>query len=99
MSLLEKTGEIKDPFDVVLMDGPHIAYRAYHSLAEFVAGGIKSGMGYGVLKMLRRIKRVYSPQRIIFCWEGRNNWRKVKYKWYKSNRTVPDKEYIYQVRD
>jgi len=96
---LERTGEEKNPYDIVLIDGSHMAYRAYHSLAEFTTGGMKSGMGYGVLKMLDRVKKIYTPERIIFCWEGHHNWRRLKYKWYKADRDTPDKEYIYQVHD
>lgn len=87
-------------FDIVLIDGPHMAFRAFYAFSEFTTyGGTKSGVGYGVLKMLDRIRKTYTPRRIIFCWGGKHNWRKRKYEWYKSSRFEPEKEYITQVHD
>lgn len=45
-----------------------------------------------VLMSIRKICRQFRPNRIIFCQEGFNNWRKEAFETYKSNRAVNREE-------
>ena len=79
--------------DLVLIDGSSYLYRAFHALPPLTnSKGVPTGAVYGVLNMLLKFLREYSPARIavVFDAPGRT-FRDELFAEYKANRPpMPD---------
>lgn len=72
------------PYDLVLVDSMNMAGRM--DWIDLSFGGHSTGMLYGFAKFILDTKTRWPGARIVFLWEGANQWRRRKYSFYKSNR-------------
>lgn len=84
-------------FDYLLIDGRHLLWRssdAFKNLAvEIYDEMVGTGGMYGFISILKRVHQRYGGK-VIICWEGANNFRKVLYPEYKGNRKPLTEEMI-----
>ncbi len=77
----------------ILIDGSSYLFRAYHALPPLTnTQGMPTGAIYGVLNMLRKLIKDYTPTHIAVVFDSKTkNFRHHLYPAYKANRTVmPD---------
>jgi len=77
----------------ILVDGSSYLYRAYHALPPLTnAQGQATGAIYGVVNMLRRLIRDYTPERVAIVFDAKGKtFRNDLYCDYKANRPpMPD---------
>ncbi|MCG8381224.1 MAG: DNA polymerase I [Gammaproteobacteria bacterium] len=78
---------------LVLIDGSSYLYRAFHALPNLTnREGQPTGAIYGVLNMVRRLLKDYSPTHIAIVFDAKGkNFRHALYEDYKANRPpMPD---------
>lgn len=78
---------------LVLVDGSSYLFRAFHALPPLTtASGQPTGAIYGVLNMLRRLLKDYSPEAIAIVFDPKGgSFRNRLYAEYKANRAeMPD---------
>ncbi len=85
----------KDPSEapLILVDGSSYLYRAFHALPPLTtSGGQPTGAIHGVLNMLQRLKKDYSPTHMAVVFDAKGKtFRDDIYKEYKANRPpMPD---------
>jgi DNA polymerase-1 len=79
--------------DLVLIDGSSYLYRAFHALPPFSnSRGEPTGAVFGVLNMLQKFLKEYSPQRIAVVFDAAGKtFRDELFAEYKSHRPpMPD---------
>lgn len=84
---------------LVLVDGSHYLFRAYHALPELKNDkGEQTGAIYGVISMLRKLIRGYSPDyfAVVFDAKGKT-FRNDLYADYKANRPEMPEELAAQI--
>jgi DNA polymerase-1 len=78
----------------LIVDANSLITRSFHAFPE---NEEKTWAIYGFLNMLLDIVKKYNPKTIHFCFDDRDNWRKVFYPEYKCNRK-PKPEFLpYQI--
>lgn len=82
----------------LLVDGNNLAFRVHFVHPYLRSGSIFTGVIYGTLTTLLKVKSEYKDSRIIFCWDSRENPRKKICPTYKGNRTThtPDRKKIFE---
>ena len=77
---------------IYLVDGSAYVYRAYHSHNLSTSSGEPTGAVYGVVSMLKRIIRDYSPDYLVVVFDAKGKtFRDDIYPHYKENRPpMPD---------
>lgn len=81
----------KAPF--ILVDGSSYLYRAYHAMPPLTnAEGLATGAIYGVINMLRKLLRDYTPQHVAVVFDAKGKtFRNDLYSEYKATRPpMPD---------
>ncbi|RKZ80323.1 MAG: DNA polymerase I, partial [Gammaproteobacteria bacterium] len=81
----------KAPF--ILVDGSSYLYRAYHAMPSLTnAEGLATGAIYGVINMLRKLLRDYTPQHVAVVFDAKGKtFRNDLYSEYKATRPpMPD---------
>lgn len=88
----------KAPF--VLVDGSSYLFRAYHALPPLTnAAGEPTGAVYGVINMIRRLLKDYSPTHIAVVFDDKGKtFRSDIYKDYKANRPPMPDELASQIK-
>lgn len=71
---------------VLLVDWSNLAMRNLFSTPYDPTDEVFAGWRNRTLASLGYLLRDHSPDRVIFCLEGHNNWRKDYYPEYKANR-------------
>ena len=76
----------KSPF--ILVDGSSYLYRAFHALPPLTnAAGEPTGAMYGVINMLRRLLKDYSPEHVAVIFDAKGKtFRNDLYAEYKAHR-------------
>lgn len=89
---------LMSPF--ILVDGSSYLFRAYHALPPLTnSKGMPTGAIYGVLNMLRRLIKDYSPTHIAVVFDSKSkNFRHALYPAYKANRTVMPNDLQMQIQ-
>ncbi len=85
---------------LILVDGSSYLFRAYHALPPLTnSKGQPTGAIYGVINMLRRLKKDYSTENfaVIFDPKGKT-FRNDLYKEYKANRDKMPDELVGQIK-
>lgn len=72
------------PYSLILVDSMNMAGRM--DWIDLSFDGHQTGMLYGFAKFVLETKIKWPGARIIFLWEGSNQWRRRKYPFYKANR-------------
>ena len=85
----------KDPSaaPLILVDGSSYLYRAFHALPPLTtSGGQPTGAIHGVLNMLQRLRKDYSPTHMAVVFDAKGKtFRDDIYQEYKANRPpMPD---------
>jgi len=94
-----------EPCGLLLVDGEHLAYRAFHAyygpkkMNPTTTKGRSTAVAYGVLTMLKRKLTELNPRMTVICWGGKRAdlWRTTVYKEYKGDREVQDPELYKQI--
>ena len=75
---------------LILVDGSSYLFRAYHALPPLTnAKGMPTGAIYGVINMLRRLLKDYSPTHMAVVFDPKGpTFRHELYPTYKANRQV-----------
>src|SRR5665213_2963528 len=87
---------------IVLVDMMNLAYRAVFAHQGLQFNGRPTGLFYGVLNTVQRLRtKLGDNHRFVFCWDRRPsisqkpNWRYAIFPRYKESRTPnPDLEYV-----
>ncbi len=78
---------------VAIIDGNHLAFRAFCALNLATATGKGTSVIYGVLEMLNNFIEEYKPAGLIVCWDyGKSEYRKKVYEGYKASRVAKTEE-------
>jgi len=72
------------PYSLILVDSMNMAGRM--DWIDLSFDGHRTGMLYGFAKFVLETKVKWPGARIIFLWEGSNQWRRRKYPFYKAKR-------------
>lgn len=91
----------KESTDVLIVDGDHMAFRAFHVFGTLCTQTAKmSGVVYGVLSMLRTQLERMAPRQIILTWgtDGNGKYRKTLSSAYKATR-VKHPDFRSQLQD
>lgn len=84
---------------LVLVDGSHYLFRAYHALPELENDrGEQTGAIYGVISMLRKLIRDYKPDYLAVVFDAKGKtFRNDLYADYKANRPEMPEELAAQI--
>jgi 5'-3' exonuclease len=74
------------PYDVMYIDGMNLLTRSYHGMADLSYKGHRTGMLYGVSRLILDWRHKNNNMEFVFLWEGKDSWRKKKYPIYKAQR-------------
>lgn len=96
-----------EPCGILLVDGEHIAHRAFHAysgpgkLNPATSAGYPTAVVYGFLTMVKRKVAELNPRMVVVCWGGRRDhlWRRAIYPAYKIDREPSDQSFLSQVGD
>lgn len=69
------------------VDAMNLVSRSYYGLSMLEFNGHKTGILTGVARLVIDWQKKNPGIKIVFIWEGRNSWRKVKYPIYKAQRS------------
>jgi len=86
-----------DPYKYMYVDGMNFCSRSHYAMRDLSYNGRKTGMLYGVTRLVMDWYYRNRNIKITFVWEGRNSWRKKEYPIYKSNRKssgTPDEDFM-----
>jgi len=73
----------------LLVDGANMAHRMRHVHAGLSDDrGRSTGVLYGVLRAITSLVNSYTPDQIVFVWEGKDVWRRKFFSSYKSGRSA-----------
>jgi DNA polymerase-1 len=81
--------------DLLLIDGPNLAYRAHHALPHLTTeDGRPSAAIFGFASMLNRVIDDHRPRHVIVAWEGvgSTQWRRDRHPAYKAHRSAQPAE-------
>jgi DNA polymerase-1 len=73
-------------YSTVLVDAMNLLSRNFHGISSLSCGGVKTGMMYGTVGAVIRLRHQYPSTKIQFLWEGKNSGRKKVFPLYKSDR-------------
>jgi len=87
-------------YPLILIDGSSYLYRAYHALPPLTnSKGQPTGAIIGVLNMIRRLIKDYSPSQIAVIFDAKGkNFRHELYPEYKAHRPPMPDELISQIK-
>lgn len=87
---------LRNPGNVMLVDGLNMMHRAHHSFAELRAGKVLTGATYGFISMMFANMKKWNCDYVVVCWEGGHgpsqNWREAIAQDYKANRKRTDRD-------
>jgi len=85
---------------LILVDGSSYLFRAFHALPPLTnSKGMPTGAIYGVLNMLRKLVKDYTPTHIAVIFDSKSkNFRHQMYPLYKANRTTMPNELQIQIQ-
>jgi DNA polymerase-1 len=73
--------------NVIIIDGMNLFHRVYYNFSYLsTKGGYPTGAVFGFFNSLLNIMKITDSNKIIICWESKNNWKKINNSNYKSNR-------------
>jgi len=75
----------------LILDCNYLAHRAKYVFGDLSDKGSATGVIYGFLNDILRLREEFDTERFIFCWDSDSSLRKKIYPQYKANRK--DKEY------
>jgi DNA polymerase-1 len=71
----------------ILIDGSNLCYRNFFAMKELAnSKGRPTGLLYGFIKTVQRLKRKYKPNKIIVVWDSKPKARREIYPEYKAHR-------------
>jgi 5'-3' exonuclease len=62
----------------IVIDGMHMAYRAFYAHQRFQHHGVNTAVIYGFTNMLKSILLQEKPAGVIVCWEGERHPERIK---------------------
>ena len=74
------------PYAVMYVDGMNLLSRSYYGMRDLAYKGRKTGMLYGVARLVLDWRNKNPGIEMVFLWEGEKSWRKAKYPIYKGQR-------------
>lgn len=74
------------PYEVMYIDGMNLLSRSYYGMPELAYHGHKTGMLYGLSRLVLDWRHKNPGIDFVFLWEGANSWRKAQYPIYKAQR-------------
>lgn len=74
------------PYAVMYVDGMNLLSRSYYGMRDLSYKGHKTGMLYGVARLVIEWRNKNPGIEFVFLWEGENSWRKAKHPIYKAQR-------------
>lgn len=87
---------IHNPTDIpaVVIDGMGLAYAAYASYSKLSFKGSSTAMIFGVPQMIKTILKRYPTDRLIVCWDGDRNKKRLEilpgYKGHRDKKRDPN---------
>jgi len=84
----------------VVVDGSSYLFRAYFALPPLTnSKGKPTGAIYGVINMLRRLKKDYDPEHLVVVFDSKEKtFRHALYHDYKANREVMPEDLAIQIK-
>lgn len=77
---------------LLVLDSHYLCHRAFHAQADLSHEGIKTGVIFGFLKDIGRLKAEFQTDRVAFCFEGSTLYRKVIFPDYKMKRIQAEQQ-------
>jgi DNA polymerase-1 len=74
----------------LVLDCNYLAYRAKYVFGELSDKGSATGVIYGFLKDILRLREEFDTNRFVFCWDSHTSIRKDMYPAYKEKRRTKD---------
>lgn len=74
------------PYDVIFVDAMNLLIRSYHGMKSLEYRGRKTGMLFGVVRLVIDWRNTNPDIDIVMLWEGRASWRKNEHPIYKAHR-------------
>lgn len=71
---------------LLVFDAHYLCHRAYHTSGKLSYGDKPTGVIYGFLRSILTLKELFNTDRVVFCFEGDNLFRKEDYPNYKLRR-------------
>ena len=62
----------------LLIDCNNLCYMAYYTTGQLAVDEIKTGVIFGFLKKINKLADVLKTNEIIFCWDSRKSYRKLR---------------------
>lgn len=82
---MKSLGDFKQ-YEVMYIDGMNLMFRNYYGMSDLSYKGHKTGMLYGLARLVIEWKKKAPGMEVILLWEGRDSWRKKSYPIYKAHR-------------
>ncbi len=84
---------------IILVDGSSYLYRAYHGMPNLTnAKGQPTGAIYGVVNMLKKLLKDYSPEEVLIVFDAKGKtFRDDMYPEYKANRPSMPADLVAQI--
>lgn len=76
----------------LIIDCHYLAYRALHTTGVLKHGDIQTGVMYGFMRDIITLQEEHDTDRMAFCFDHRDSFRKAAYPAYKDNRGELDPE-------
>lgn len=77
----------------LIIDGMGLVYAAYHSYSNLTYKGQSTSILFGVPQMIRTLLNRYPTDRLIVCWDGDRNKKRIKwlpeYKGHRDSKRDP----------
>src|SRR4051812_42753810 len=71
--------------DWCYVDVNYLAWRAYHTTGHLSQDGRPTGVVFGVMRELRKLRDLFGDPRMAFFFDHPVSLRKHKYDWYKND--------------
>lgn len=74
------------PYTTMYIDAMNLLTRSFYGMSDLEYKGHKTGMLYGVVRLVLDWRLRNPGIDIVMVWEGRDSWRREKYPIYKGHR-------------
>jgi len=78
--------------NTLVIDSNAIAYRATYTIGGLSSNEKRTGVIFGFLHQVFKYAKKYKTSDIVFCWDSKKSWRRLKLSTYKENRVERRKE-------
>jgi DNA polymerase-1 len=76
----------------LILDCHYLCHRAFYAFGGLAHEGFSTGIAYGFLKDIESLRKTFSTNHLIFCWDVGKPLRKKEDPNYKANRKASKKD-------